>query len=185
MRRSARWSPRWRPLGEALEVLTWAEAMPEIIALIEMDSKMGQGMMFAIFIIVVFGIANTLLMAVMERIRELGLLSALGMTPRRIGALVVLETVLLALFSIGLAVAIALGAHLALQTYGIDMAAFSQSEVEMSGVIVENLVIHSTIVASKWLASIGAVFVLVVVAALYPAWRATRVNPTEAMRTYA
>jgi putative ABC transport system permease protein len=173
------------PLGEALEVLTWAEAMPEIIALIEMDSKMGQGMMFAIFIIVVFGIANTLLMAVMERIRELGLLSALGMTPRRIGALVVLETVLLALFSIGLAVAIALGAHLALQTYGIDMAAFSQSEVEMSGVIVENLVIHSTIVASKWLASIGAVFVLVVVAALYPAWRATRVNPTEAMRTYA
>ncbi|MEZ4269361.1 MAG: FtsX-like permease family protein [Myxococcota bacterium] len=171
--------------ASALEVLTWAEAMPEIIALIEMDSKMGEGMLFAIFIIVVFGIANTLLMAVMERIRELGLLSALGMTPQRIGALVLAETVLLALVSITLAVGIALAAHAALQVYGIDMAAFSEGEVEMSGVIVENLVIHSTIVPAKWLGAIGAVFALVVLAALYPAWRATRVNPTEAMRTYA
>lgn len=171
--------------ASALEVLTWSEAMPEIIALIELDSKMGQVMMFAVFIIVVFGIANTLLMAVMERIRELGLLSGLGMTPQRVGGLVLAETVLLALVSITLALGIALAAHATLQVYGIDMAAFSEGEVEMSGVIVENLVMHSTIVPAKWLASIGAVFVLVVVAALYPAWRATRVNPTEAMRTYA
>ncbi len=170
--------------ARGLEVMTWDEAMPEMVSVIELDASMGTAMNLVVFLVVCFGIANTFLMAVIERIRELGLLSALGMTPGRVGKLLVSEATLLATVSILIAWAIGLAGHAILQRHGIDMAEMSGKNLDVSGVIVTDLIIHSVLNPFTWGRDTLAVFLLVVLSSLYPAWRATRLEPAQAMRTY-
>ena len=167
-----------------LELLVWDEAIPEMVGFIEMDDRFNYLFSAIIFLVVAFGIANTFMMAVLERIRELGLLAALGLTPGRIAALLLSETTLLAGASIALGLVIASGLHAWLSTHGIDMADLSNADFEISGVIVEDMLIKSAVVPYKWATTVAAVFGTVVACAAYPAWRATRVDPVEAMRTY-
>ncbi|MCB9727073.1 MAG: ABC transporter permease [Deltaproteobacteria bacterium] len=173
------------PRASDLELLTWDEAMPELVGFIEIDSSMNELFGFVIFLIVVFGIANTFLMAVMERIRELGLLAAIGLDPLRIAGLVLRETLLLALLAITVGLGLGYAGHSYLSIVGIDLAAFSQTDLEVSGVILEDMVIRSHLDPARWAIACVVVFALVLLSALYPAWRATRVDPVVAMRTYA
>lgn len=167
-----------------LELLTWDEAMPEMVSFIEIDRRTGELFGLLIFLVVAFGIANTFLMAVMERVRELGLLSALGLTPARIGRLVVAEAVLLGVVSIVVGVALGTAAHLYFKSHGLDYAAMFGTELEISGVVLEDTVIRSVLEPARWALTCLAVLVLVTLSALYPAWRATRMSPADAMRTY-
>lgn len=176
-----------RALGTAsagLELLTWQEAMPELVGFIEMDGNMNIMFALVIFIIVAFGIANTFLMSVIERVRELGLLAALGVTPARIGGLVLRETVVLALLAMSLGFGLALAGHAYLATHGLDYGAFVGGEFDVSGVIMDDLIIYTKIDVARWLGSGAAVFGMILLSALYPAWRATRLDPSQAMRTY-
>lgn len=171
--------------GHTVEVMTWDQAMPEMVSFTELDYRMNQVFFVVIFLVVCFGIANTFLMAVMERIRELGLLSALGLSPRKIAGLVMRETWLLALAGIALGLLFGYLGHAWIAANGIDIAALQGSDFEVSGVIMDDMVLRSRFNATKWGVGIVAVFVLVMISALYPAWRATRVDPATAMRTYA
>ena len=169
--------------GATIELLTWDEAMPEMRGYIEIDDNFNYIFSFVMFIVVAFGITNSFMMVVMERIRELGLLGALGLTPRRIGRMLVNETALLALFSMLVGLTLGFGFHYWFATHGLDMSEV-YGELEVSGVSLTDTVIRSKIIVHQWIwASVG-VFVMVVVASLYPAWRATRVDPAQAMRTY-
>jgi len=167
-----------------LEVLTWREAMPELVGFIEMDGNMNVLFALVIFVIVAFGIANTFLMSVMERVRELGLLSALGVTPARVGGLVLRETVLLALLAMSLGFGLALAGHGYLATHGLDYSQFIGGDMDISGVILDDLMIYTKLDPTRWIGSAVAVFVMILLSSLYPAWRATRLDPSQAMRTY-
>ena len=167
-----------------LELLTWDEAMPDMKGYIEIDRRFGYIFMVIMFVIVAFGITNSFLMVVMERIRELGLVGALGLSPRRIGIMLINETALLAAVSMTVGFGIGLGCHWLLATYGIDLADMYGGEVELSGVTLTDTVIRSTIEPIRWTIATVGVFVMVVFSSLYPAWRSTRVDPATAMRTY-
>jgi ABC-type lipoprotein release transport system permease subunit len=168
----------------SLEVLTWEQAAPEMVGFIEMDDAFGMLYMIIVFIVVVFAIANTFLMAVMERVRELGLLNAIGMSPKKIGSLVFWETGLLAVLALLVGLAIALGAHFYIAEVGIDLAQLTAEDMELAGVNIGDMVMRSQINPVKWLTSTGLVFVAVMLSAAYPAWRATNLAPAEAMRFY-
>ena len=170
------------PRAAGLEVLTWREAVPQMVGYVELDNAFGYIYMVVIFIVVLFAITNTFLMAVMERVRELGLLSALGLKEGRIARLILAETVLLTAVAMVAGLALGLGAHLALQRWGINMAAFGLSDVEVSGIDMSSMMIHSVISPWKWALASVLVAVASVASALYPAWRATRLAPAEAMR---
>lgn len=129
-----------------------------------------------VFVAMSFGLVNTLLMAVFERTREFGLFQALGMPPRHILGQVLLESLML------LALALTLGNLLAWLTVrglkdGIDLSAFAEG-LEMIGV--------SPVIYPAWSPADLAVanllvFVLGLAASLYPAWRASRYVPVEAI----
>lgn len=171
--------------GSELEILRWDQAMPEMLAFIELDREWAYYFGILIFLVVAFGIANTLLMSVMERVRELGLLSALGLTPARVASLILIESALLAAVSIVIGFFIGYGLHLWIAKTGIDFSEMSGGDFEISGVILDDLVIYSLLDPVRWLVTCAVVFVLIVLSALYPAWRATRLQPATAMRTYA
>lgn len=170
--------------SEKLETLTWGEAMPELVSFIEIDKQWGDMFGLMIFIVVAFGITNTFLMAVLERVRELGLLGALGMTPARVAKLMVAESILLGLVSVAAAIVLGLIGHTIVARYGIDYSQMLGGDVEISGVIVEDMIIYSHIDPVRWMVACIAVLVLIIVAASYPAWKATRMQPASAMRTY-
>lgn len=170
--------------GRDIEVLTWEEAVPEMVGFIEMDQAFGYLYMIVVFIVVVFAIANTFLMAVMERVREFGLLNAIGMTPARVGRLLLWETGLLAVISIVIGFGIGLGIHFYIAEVGINTAEMYGGDMELSGVSLTDMVMRSEINPVKWIVGTATVFVAVMLSAIYPAWRATKLAPAEAMRFY-
>lgn len=170
--------------GNGLEVLTWEEAIPEMVGLIEIDDAFGYIYYVVIFAVVLFSITNTFLMAVMERVREFGLLNALGLRNERIGRLLLAETTLLVLLAMGVGFLLGYAGHLAANHWGIPMSSYGMDEVEMSGVDMADLVMYSTINPLKWTVASALVAVSTVAAALYPAWRASKLAPAEAMRFY-
>jgi putative ABC transport system permease protein len=173
-----------QPLGEDLEVLTWQEAVPDMVGFIEVDDAFLYIYLVVIFAIVAFAIANTFLMAVMERVREFGLLNALGLRGGGVARLLLTETLLMTCLAMAIGLVLGLAGHLAASHWGIPVALWGVDDMELSGVDFSNLVMRSEVNPVKWIAASILVALVTVGSALYPAWRASRFEPAEAMRLY-
>ena len=170
--------------GNTLEVLTWQEAIPEMVGFIEVDDAFLYIDLIVIFAIVAFAIANTFLMAVMERVRELGLLNALGMRGRGVAALLLTETLLMTALAMAIGFVLGFSGHLAASHWGIPLSIYGVDSMEVSGVDFASLVMRSKLNPMKWLAASILVALVTLGSALYPAWRASRLAPSEAMRFF-
>jgi ABC-type lipoprotein release transport system permease subunit len=167
-----------------LEVLTWQQAVPEMVGLVQIDDAFGYIYLAVIYAVVLFSITNTFLMAVMERVREFGLLNALGLRGARVGRLMLSESLLMTLLAMGVGFGLGLAGHLAIAHWGISMAAWGIEELEVAGVDFSDMVMYSTITPMKWVLGSALVAGATVASAVYPAWRASRLAPAEAMRFY-
>jgi putative ABC transport system permease protein len=170
--------------GDGLEVLTWQQAIPEMVGFIEVDDAFLYIYLVVIFAIVAFAIANTFLMAVMERVRELGLLNALGMRGGGVARLLLTETLLMTALAMSIGFVLGLAGHLAASHWGIPVAMWGVDSMEVSGVDFASLVMRSKITPVKWIAASILVVLVTIGSALYPAWRASRLAPSEAMRFF-
>jgi ABC-type lipoprotein release transport system permease subunit len=164
-----------------LDVLTWREASPELDAAVRIDdlgNYVWQGIMFGI---IALGIVNTVLMSVMYRKREFGLLQALGFTPRQTGSLVVTEGVILTVISGFLGVAIGLLLTWFFFRDGLDFSFTWDENWSFSGVAMDPIIVP---LFSLRRLTQSLVFILLIgtVASLYPAYRATRIDVAEAMK---
>ncbi|HYA38789.1 MAG TPA: ABC transporter permease [Candidatus Methylomirabilis sp.] len=165
-----------RAAAPDLDVQPWTVVEPLLV----LTEKVVNVILIVWYVIVFtamsFGLVNTLLMAVFERTREFGLFQALGMPPRHILGQVLAESCIL------LAVALALGnlggwlTVLALKD-GLDLSAFAKG-FEMMGV---SPIIYPALRAGDVTAANVLVTVLGLAASLYPAWRAARHVPVEAI----
>lgn len=174
-----------KSLGDDLEVLTWDEAMPDLVGFIEMDRRYGDVFAIILFFVVLIAIMNTFLMAVMERVRELGLMAAIGLSPGRIVGLVLAETFFLTVVSILVGAIIGVSGHLIIDAVGLDMAAFyGGSELDMAGISLTDTTIYSELDAMRWLKVTISVLFMVLLSAAYPAFKAAKLVPAEAMRFY-
>jgi len=171
-------------LGSDLEVLTWQEAVPEMVGFIEIDDAFLYIYLVVIFAIVAFAIANTFLMAVMERVREFGLLNALGLRGGGVARLLLTETLLMTLLAMSIGFLLGFAAHLAANHWGIPVAMWGVEDMELSGVDFSSMVMRSKLNPGKWFAASILVVLVTVGSALYPAWRASRFEPAAAMRFY-
>ena len=167
-----------------LEVLTWQEAVPEMVGFIETDDAFLYIYAAVMFVVVAFAIANTFLVAVNERIREFGLLNALGLRGGRLGRLVLAETAVLTLVSLGVGLALGIGGHLAIDHWGIPVTLWGMEEMELAGVDISDMIIRSRISPLKWAVASAAVLVTTVGSSLFAAVKASRLLPAEAMRFY-
>ncbi|MDJ0786204.1 MAG: ABC transporter permease [Myxococcota bacterium] len=163
-----------------VEVHPWNEVMPELEQLIFIDAA-GLYLMLAILVVVVgFGILNTILMSVLERKRELGVMLALGLRPRAIFRVVYKESMLLA--AVGLVIGMALAVPFALwfQAHPIPLTGDAASATEAFGIepVVTFLLEWVNIVGSSL-----TIFVVAALAALYPAIKASRARPVDALRS--
>ena len=160
-----------------LEVMGWRELQPQVAAMFAF-ADMAIFIWFTIMMIALgFGLINTLVTAVLERTRELGMLRAVGMRPRAVVAQVVIESVLIV--SVGLVLGLAVGVWLvSLLDQGIDLGSWAAG-VEMWGI--RTVLIPQLLVADLVLVAVMTV-IFGVIASLYPALRAVKIRPLEAMR---
>lgn len=167
-------------LPDHYEIHTWRQLLPMLTAYIEMNEGFTAIWYLVVFIAMGFGIVNTLLMAVFERMREFGLLRALGMKPWWIVREVLMESALLLIIGMTAGNALALAAVAALSENGIDLSAFAAG-VEYAGmprVIYPALAWNSAVQANL------TVWVLGLLVSLYPAFKAARITPLAAMTRF-
>ncbi len=126
-----------------------------------------------------FGIVNTMLMAVLERIKELGMLMAIGMNKKRVFLMIMLETIFLTLTGAVVGMALSVGVITLTQSTGIDLSKYAEGFQAIG---------YSAIVYPKLDYSFFFSVTLLVIAtgilsSIYPAIKALKLNPVEATRT--
>ncbi len=165
----------------ALTVLTWQESSPELNAAVRIDDMGNYVWQAIMFGIIALGIVNTVLMSVMYRRREFGLLQALGFTPRQTGGLVITEG--LALTAISGFVGVAVGLFLTWLFFrnGLDFSFTWDDNFTFSGVVVDPVIIPLFSVR-RVVQSLAFILMIGTLASLYPAWRAMRIDVAEAMK---
>jgi len=167
--------------GSAVSVLTWSDLNKLFTDLMQTASSFYVILDGIVILIVAVIIVNTLLMSVFERVREMGILAALGMKGRQIRQMFLLEAATLGLVGIlvGLAIGAAGVAYLA--TTGIPIGD------KMAAVAGSNFALRSTMYgrfdASSFISLSLATLIVVLLASLYPAWYAARLEPVAALRT--
>jgi ABC-type lipoprotein release transport system permease subunit len=161
-----------------LVVLDWNALHPGLRQAIQADLSSGWFMYGVLIILVAFSVLNTQLMSVMERTREFGVISALGIRPRRLASLVMLETALMA--SIGLGLGLFLGWLVTLWFHAHGFTYPGMEEVAARYNLPGRM--YPTISLGTMLAGPAVVFLFCLLAAVYPALRLFRLRPVDAMR---
>ena len=173
---AARWQQQ---LGPRFEVLTYAQIVPIFKTLEDfVDSVILVASLF-IYLLVGLGILNTMLMSVLERKREFGVLRAIGTRPGRVVGQVLGESFWIATMSAALGLAI--GGTLA--WYGSHhafMKIASGEAIEYGGTVLRSGV-KTKLVLGDALVATALVYAMALVTALYPAWRVARLAPAEAL----
>jgi ABC-type lipoprotein release transport system permease subunit len=159
------------------EVHTWKELLPMVTAILKIYDWFIFLWFLVIFVAMAFGIVNTTLMAVFERIREFGLLKALGMKPWWILREVLTETFFLLVLGLLIGNSLGLLSVLALSSTGIDLSALSEG-LEYAGM---SRVIYPAIQSKDILMANIVVFGLGLLVSAYPAIKAARFTPVEAL----
>ena len=158
------------------EVLSWLELDPYLSTMMRVMDGFVLVWMVVVFLALSFGLVNTLMMAVFERVREIGLMRALGMRPADIVYQILAESLLLLALGLLVGNLLALGTIMWLED-GIDVSAVARG-LEMMGA---TSVMYPVLQWPDLLLANVVVIVLGVIASLLPAWRASQYRPVEAL----
>jgi putative ABC transport system permease protein len=162
-----------------LEVKDWQVLSPEAGYLV---SAMNQYMYIFIIIILLalcFGIINTMLMVIMERVRELGMLMAIGMNRSRVFTMIMLETVYLSLTGGVLGIILGYGISKYLGHTGINLYFWKDAFAKLG----YPSLVYPVIDSGTLLITAIMVIIAGILSSLYPAYKALRLNPSEAIRS--
>ncbi len=160
-----------------LDVQPWQVVAGTFYRSMEADKRGNYVMHFIIMLIVSIGVLNTVLMSVLERTREYGVLRALGTTPRQIFAMVMLEVLCLSVVSIVLGCVIGTALNLAFHYHGIAIPA-----TEVGGMVMNSMT--SEVNANTLLTPVLLVLFSALAVSVFPARMASRIEPARAMRMH-
>ncbi len=163
-------------------VLTWQEVQPDLAGFIAMKIAGAQFMEAVIMVLVAAGIFNTIFVSVMERLREFGVMMAIGFSPGRLFGLVMFESLWLGLCGLLLAGIVTAWPYHYLYTTGIDIS--TQIPIENSEIagVALSTVMHAEIYPENVLIIAALALLATLLSGLYPAWNAGRVAPVQAIR---
>lgn len=164
--------------GPGLSVLTWQKLNEATIQLMELSKSFYAVLDFIVILIVAVIIANTLLMAVFERIREMGILAALGMKGRQIMLMFLLEAATLGIAGILVGVVLGSAGVAYLATVGIYIGDVASS----AGSLAVGSTIYAHFVPVTFASLALWTLVVILLASLYPAWFAIHREPADALR---
>ena len=164
------------------EVLSWQQTQPELAGIITMDRSGNYISQILIGLLIAAGILNTMLMSVLERTREFGVMMAVGMSPTALFKLVIVESFWLALIGIVVGIIITTPWYAYLYYVGLDFSGAIGEDYSAGGVLIDPLV-KIRLYKESVVAILTGVFALTLLSGIYPAWRAGRIPPVESLKT--
>jgi ABC-type lipoprotein release transport system permease subunit len=162
------------------EVVPWATLMPDFAQLITLDDVANRLSLAILILVAGFGLLNTVLMTVLERVHEFGLMRAIGAKPRTLFLSVMLEASLLALIGIAAGVLVAIPLVLYMEGHPIPLTGIGAEAMELFSV---DPLLSFELQRKNLIGSSSIMFVVALMAALPPAWRASRGAPVDVMRS--
>jgi putative ABC transport system permease protein len=165
--------------GKNVEVLTWYQVEPFLLQFIQLDDGFFYIIVVFFFVVISIGILNTIMMSVFERVREFGVMMALGTKPRQIIKLVVEEAFVLALVGAVIGSAIGVAASVYFAREGMNLSTWAEGAAALG---MTSTIVYTKLTAANVVLSNLSVLAVVMLVGLYPAMHASRLRPVEAIR---
>jgi len=165
------------PAGLDLEVAPWTELRPELAEYVALAQTFYGVVFVVVFVVALFGVANTMLMATFERRREFAVLLALGTTPVKVVLVVIAEAVALGLLSLAVGAAVTFPLMAWWHAAPPDLG-WLYGELTMFGALLRPT-LRVEMTPAIWIWGAVALLVTAVVAALYPAAKSARIPPAD------
>ena len=170
-------------LSDDYEVMTWKETLPEIEQTITADSAGGLIMAFILYVIVVFGMFGTVLMMTEERKYEFGVLISIGMSRIRLFGIILVETIILSMVGVVLAVMVTYPISIYYNINPIDMAILmGDGAVQMIEEMGFSPMIPMSISWDIPLSHSLVIFIFSLLISIYPAIKISKLNPVKSMK---
>lgn len=163
-----------------MEVKTWRDIAPDLRYIFDMMDISLYMVMIIITIGLIFSIINTMLMAVLERTRELGMLRAIGMNKGRTFSMIMLETFFLTMVGTPVGLLFSWLTITYFANTGIDLSAFSEGLSEYGF----STVIYPELSFTYYMNITLMIAVAALLSAIYPAVRTLKLNPVQAIRKF-
>jgi len=160
-------------------VMSWKEMAPDLGYMDDIMRVMGMFYIGIILFALAFGIINTMLMAVLERSKELGMLMAIGMNKSRIFRLIMLESVFLTLTGAVIGMVISAVILAILTRTGINFASWAEG-FEAIGFSAK---VYPVVTPGNYMDITILVIITGIISSIWPARKALKLNPAEALRT--
>jgi putative ABC transport system permease protein len=162
-----------------LDIQTWKQLLPTLAQMTESVRGLIVVVFFIIYVAIAMLILNAMLMAVFERIREVGVLKALGVGPFQVFALILIEAAVQTGLALAIGVTLSLPGLWYLTEYGLNLE--SMAGVTMLGIAM-NPLWRGEVSAFTFTGPVFTLLVIVAIAVIYPAIKAALIRPVEAMR---
>ncbi len=162
----------------SLEIVSWIEIAPTMIQMMNEMENMLYAFYSIFYIAMAFGLINTMLMAIFERRRELGVLLAIGMTPRRLKTMIMLESAMITAIAAFLGTVLAIAISEIFIPDGMDLAIYADA-LEDFGLSTKIPFVYSW--GAVLIPFTSAIF-FGMIAGFFPARRAAKMNPVESIR---
>ncbi|WP_081212267.1 ABC transporter permease [Salegentibacter sediminis] len=167
-----------KSIAHGLKVEDWKEMAPELRLVIESFNLYTYIITGIILLALTFGIVNTMLMSVLERVRELGMLMAIGLNKLKIFLMIMLETLYLSLIGCPIGLLIGWLTVKLLGNYGINISMFSEGLTTYGF----SPMIYPALDGRNYVIVAVMCLITALLSAIYPSYKALQLNPSEAIR---
>ncbi|AFN74900.1 ABC-type transport system, permease component [Melioribacter roseus P3M-2] len=165
-------------LNDDYEVLSYSDNLPLLVIQLDFYKQSAYIITVIVSIALIFGIINTMLMAVMERIREFGVLKSIGMKNSKLFFMILTEAFILGVSGTIIGALLAVLTYLPLSHTGIDFSIFAAS-LESFGV---GAIIYPVLLLENVINTLLTIPLVAALGAIYPAYRAIKLEPVYALR---
>ncbi len=165
-----------------LVAIGWKQANPMVAQILRFNDGIIAMLTMILVSIVIFGTVNTLLMSVHERSKEFGVMLALGMQPRQLMTIIVIEAFLMAIVGFVGGILIGGAAIAYHKVYGFDLAFFIGKANSFQGLMLDSTIVYPVYALAPFVRASSIMILFVTIAGILPAYRAGRLTPVDTIR---